>query len=431
MGAAGMTSADWRIDPEGFLRELAQHAIAAAHPRVCLRAALETDERPRTVLGAGKAAGSMAAVAAEVLGEHVSGLVIAPEGAPDEQTGNIEVLRASHPLQSVRGAAAARRLLERARASRAQGELLFLLSGGASSLLTLPPPGVALDEIVAISRMLLRSGATIHEMNSVRKCLSLCAGGRIAAAAHPAATRTLVISDVPGDDIGVIGSGPTVASTSTAADARHVLQRYQIATSRHVQEYLESPAAEPWHAGAPELSGGSYAVVASGMTALQAAERLALDAGLQVLNLGDRVEGEARDVGAAHARIVQSMRSGGAALRPPCLLLSGGETTVTLGNSNGRGGRNGEYALALLAALSDVDETWALACDTDGIDGSQGNAGALFGAGSRQRALRIGLDAGTFLQAHDSYGYFERVGGLFVTGPTGTNVNDLRAVLVR
>jgi glycerate 2-kinase len=427
-----MPSPDWHIDPEGFLRDLAQRAIAAAHPRACLRPALENlpPGRHWTVLGAGKAAGAMAAIASQVLAERAGGVVIMPDGSPIESTGQIEVLRGAHPVPSVRGAAAAARLLERARESRDQGERLFLLSGGASSLLALPPDGVALDELVAISRALLRSGATIREINVVRKCLSLCAGGRVAAAAYPAATRTLVISDVAGDDIEVIGSGPTVASTSTAADARRILERYRIPTSIEVQRHLESPLAEPLRQGAPELAGATAAIIASGMTALCTAERIALDAGLRVLNLGDRVEGESREVAATHAQIVRSMRSHRSAIQPPCLVLSGGETTVTVGSSGGRGGRNGEYALALCAALSDVDEAWAIACDTDGIDGTQDNAGAIFGPALRERAAQKGLDAALFLQRHDSYGYFERADGLFVTGPTGTNVSDFRAVLV-
>jgi hydroxypyruvate reductase len=427
-----MPSPDWHTDPEGFLRDLALRAIAAAHPRACLRPALEHLPAGRrwTVLGAGKAAGAMAAIAWQVLGERASGLVIVPDGSPDESTGQIEVLHGAHPVPSVRGAAAATRLLERARASRDQGELLFLLSGGASSLLALPPQAVALDELVAISRALLRSGATIREINTVRKCLSLCAGGRVAAAACPAAIRTLVISDVAGDDIEIIGSGPTVASASTAADARRTLERYRIPMSREVQGHLDSPEADPLRHGAPELAGATATIVASGMTALCTAERIALDAGLRVLNLGDRVEGESRDVAAAHSQIVRSMRSHRSAIRPPCLLLSGGETTVTVGSGGGRGGRNGEYALALCAALPDVDATWAIACDTDGIDGTQDNAGAIFGPALRQRAAHKGLAAASFLQEHDSYGYFERAEGLFVTGPTGTNVNDFRAVLV-
>jgi glycerate 2-kinase len=425
-----MPSPDWHSDPEGFLRDLALGAIAASHPRACLRPALDALEaRHWTVLGAGKAAGTMAAVAAEALAERVSGLVIAPENSPVEPTGRIEVLHGAHPVPSPRGAAAARQLLERARASRDQREVLFLLSGGASSLLALPPEGVALDELVAISRLLLRSGAAIREINVVRKCLSLCAGGRVASAAHPAAIRTLVISDVPGDDLEVIGSGPTVGSTSTAAEARQILQHYGISTSTELNRHLQS-AAEPVHPSAAELSGGTAAIVASGMTALRAAERIALAVGLHVLNLGDRVEGESRVVAAAHAQIVRSMRSGAGAIQPPCLLLSGGETTVTVGAGVGRGGRNSEYALALLSALPDTDEVWALACDTDGIDGTQDNAGAIFGPSLRQRAAQKGLDAVSFLEAHDSYGYFEGADGLFFTGPTGTNVNDFRAVLV-
>jgi hydroxypyruvate reductase len=427
-----MPSPDWHIDPEGFLRDLALRAIAAAHPRACLRPAVDALEaRHWTVLGAGKAAGTMAAVAAEALGERVSGLVIAPETSPVEPSGRIEVLHGAHPVPSPRGAAAARRLLDLARASRDQREVLFLLSGGASSLLALPPEDVSLDEVVAISRLLLRSGAAIREINVVRKCLSLCAGGRVASAAHPAAIRALVVSDVPGDDLEVIGSGPTVGSTSTAAEARQILQHYGISTSTALNRHLQSAAAEPVHPGAAELSGGTATIVASGMTALRAAERIALDAGLRVLSLGDRVEGESRCVAAAHAQIVRATRSGAGVIQPPCLLLSGGETTVTVGAGSGRGGRNGEYALALLSALSDMDEVWALACDTDGIDGTQDNAGAIFGPALWQRALQKGLDAGSFLEAHDSYGYFERAEGLFLTGPTGTNVNDFRAVLVR
>jgi len=427
-----MPSPDWHADPEGFLRDLALSAIAAAHPRACLRPALDALEaRHWTVLGAGKAAATMAAVAAEALGESVNGLVIAPEKSPAVPTGGIEVLHGAHPVPSARGAAAARRLLELARASRDQREVLFLLSGGASSLLALPPQDVSLDEVVAISRQLLRSGAAIREINVVRKCLSLCAGGRVASAAHPAAIRALVISDVPGDDLEVIGSGPTIGSTSTAAEARQILQHYGISTSSGLNRHLQSAAAEPVHPGAAELSGGTAAIVASGMTALRAAERVALAAGLHVLNLGDRVEGESRVVAAAHAQIVRSIRSGAGAMRPPCLLLSGGETTVTVGAGNGRGGRNGEYALALLSALSDMDDVWALACDTDGIDGTQDNAGAIFGPPLRKRAVQKELDAVAFLEAHDSYGYFDRVHGLLLTGPTGTNVNDFRAVLVR
>ncbi|MEQ8701584.1 MAG: DUF4147 domain-containing protein, partial [Bauldia litoralis] len=325
------------------------------------------------------------------------------------------------------GRDAARRILDLAAGAGPDDLILFLLSGGASALLSLPAPRVSLEDKQAVTRALLASGAAIGEINAVRKHLSAIKGGRLAAAAHPARVVTLAISDVVGDDPAVIGSGPTVADPSTLADARAVLAKYGIELPSAVADQLAGDDETP-KPGDPRLTGSDYILCARPADALAAARERAADAGVMALDLGDEIEGEARDVGRAHAQAALRLAADGA-VRKPLVILSGGETTVTV-TGGGKGGPNTEYLLGLALALDGAPGVWALAGDTDGQDGSEPNAGALVAPDTLARARGLGLDAAALLAGNDAWGFFDTLGDLLVTGPTGTNVNDLRAVLV-
>ena len=331
------------------------------------------------------------------------------------------MIEAGHPLPDSAGRRAASRFLAAARELTADDLLLFMVSGGASALLAEPAEGLDLDEKAAINRALLDAGAPIGDMNCLRKHLSAVKGGRLAAAAAPARVATLAISDVPGDDPAIIGSGPTVADPTSCEDAIMVAERYRIELPELARTALEDGRWESIKSGDRCLDNAIYTIVARPADALDAAAARASSDGLAVRNLGDDLEGEARDLAAAHARLA----------RQPGVLISGGETTVTLSGSSGRGGRNCEYLLALALALDEAPNVHAIACDTDGIDGTENAAGACIGPDTLKRARAAGLDARQMLRDHDSYGFFERLGDLIVTGPTRTNVNDFRAVLIR
>jgi hydroxypyruvate reductase len=307
--------------------------------------------------------------------------------------------------------------------------VLCLVSGGASALLSLPADGITLAEKQAMNRALLKCGATISEFNCVRKHMSAIKGGRLAAAAAPARVETLLISDVPGDDPAVIGSGPTVADPTTAADALAVLDKYGILEPASIRERFRRAIDETPKPGDPRLAGARATIIASPQEALEAAAKAARGAGYNAMILGDAIEGEARDVALVHAGIARQVARRGQPATPPLVLLSGGETTVTV-RGKGRGGRNAEFLLALAVALDGHPGIHAIACDTDGIDGTEDNAGAILGPDSLARARALGLEAKARLADNDGYGFFAALGDLIVTGPTRTNVNDFRAILI-
>jgi glycerate 2-kinase len=406
------------------LEALFQAALSAAYPETRMRHLLPPPPKGRTiVLGAGKGAARMAR-AFETLWPHpCEGLVVTRygHGTPTER---IEVVEAAHPVPDAAGRVAAGRILDLARAAGPDDLVVCLISGGASALLSLPAEGLTLEDKQAVNKALLRSGAPIQEMNAVRKAMSAIKGGRLAAASAPARVVTYLISDVPGDEPGVIGSGPTVAGGADPETALAILRRYDIPVSESVQRAIRAntaPAALP----AADLH-----MLATPQMALEAAAEKARELGLTPVILGDALEGEAREVGRVLAGVAeQALRHGQPAARP-CVLLSGGETTVTV-KGQGRGGRNVEFLLALTLQLQGRAGISAIACDTDGIDGSEDNAGAWTDAATLVQSKAKGLAAAEFLANNDAYSYFAALDRLVVTGPTLTNVNDFRAILVR
>jgi hydroxypyruvate reductase len=404
-------------------------AVAAALPEQCLPRRLPSPPRGRThVVGAGKASAAMAAALERHWPGELSGLVVTRYGhaVPCRR---IEIVEAAHPVPDAAGRAAAERILAQVRDLCAEDLLICLLSGGGSALLTLPAEGVRFEDKQTVSRALLRSGADIAEMNCVRKHLSQVKGGRLAAAAYPAQVVSLLISDVPGDDPAVIASGPTVADPTTYADARAVLRKYGIAVPASVATHLERAQDETPKPGDPRLAESQTVMLATPQDALRAAAGVAHAAGVTPLVLGDSIEGEAREVARVMAAIARQVVRHGEPVAAPCVLLSGGETTVSV-RGNGRGGRNAEFLLALALALDQAPGVYALAADTDGIDGSESNAGGIVAPDSLARARALGLDPRALLQDNDAYTFFAALEDLVVTGPTFTNVNDFRAILI-
>lgn len=413
-----------------ILRRLFDAAVDAARPALCLPPALPEPPRGRTVvIGAGKAAAAMAAALEDHWPAPLSGLVITRYGH-SVPTRAVEVLEAAHPVPDAAGEAAARRMVGLLHGLGPDDLVLFLASGGGSALLALPAPGIGLEDKRALTNALLRSGAAIGEINCVRKHLSAVKGGRLAALAAPARLVTLAVSDVPGDDPSVIASGPTVPDPTTLEDARAVLAKYGIIPPPAVAARLADAEAETPKPGDPAFDRAEYRLIARPQASLEAAARVAAEAGLTPLILGDCLEGEAREMAKVMAGVVRSIRAHGQPAARPAVILSGGEATVTI-KGQGRGGPNAEFALALALALKDTEGVEAVACDTDGIDGSENNAGAMIYPDSLARARSLGLDPQAFLENNDSYGFFKALGDLVETGPTLTNVNDFRAVLVR
>ena len=411
-----------------LLKQLFDAAVAAASPDSCLPGKLPPAPEGRTVVvGAGKAAASMAAVVERHWETPLSGLVITRygHGLPLER---IEVVEAGHPVPDDAGRKATARIMQAVSGLTTDDLVLCLISGGGSALLTLPAPGVSLDDKKATTRALLRSGASIQEINCVRKHLSAIKGGRLAAMCAPARVVTLMISDVPGNDPSSIASGPTVPDPTTREDALAVLRKYDIVGPGSVMEHLERGADETPKPGDPCFDNTRHDIVARPQDALEAAAAMAETRGYRSLILGD-LEGEARDVALVHAGIARQVVRHGQPCGAPCVLLSGGETTVTV-RGNGRGGRNAEFALALAISLDGLPGVYALAADTDGIDGTEDNAGCVVGPDTLVKARAVGVDAKARLADNDGYGFFEAVEGLIGTGPTRTNVNDFRAVLV-
>ena len=428
--------------PLAFLRGLYEVAVQRALPLHNMAAHLPPPPKGRTVVvGAGKAAGAMAQ-ALEALwppDAPLSGVVVTRYGhTPPRPTGvpqRITVLEAAHPVPDQAGLNGTLSVLAQVRELGPDDLVLCLMSGGASALLPLPAEGLTLADKQRINQALLHSGAGITDMNTVRKHLSAIKGGRLAKACYPAPLWTLLISDVPGDDPSVIGSGPTVADHTTCADALAVLDRYHIEVPAQVRAALLDGRLETPKPGDACFQGAAVRMIATPLAALQAAAAWAQQQGVVAHVLSDEIEGESRDVAKVHAAIARTTRAGGASFTPPCVLISGGETTVTVaptqpGQPRGRGGRSGEFCLALAQALGGAPGVWALAADTDGIDGVENNAGALVTPDTLQRAQARGLDTAAHLERHDAYGYFQALGDLVVTGPTHTNVNDFRAVLV-
>ena len=437
---------DPHTQPRQFLEHLFRAAVTRALPLHNTGAFLPQPPMPgsggRTlVLGAGKAGGAMAQ-AVEALwpaDAPLSGLVVTryghtpprPEGLPQR----IEVVEASHPVPDAAGLAAAERIMALTQGLTKDDLVLCLISGGGSALLTLPAGGLTLADKQRINRDLLNSGANISEMNCVRKHLSRIKGGRLAAACAPARVVTLTISDVPGDDPSIIASGPTVPDATSCADALAILRRYAIELPEAVAAQLASGALETPKPGDGVFTGHEVHLIATPQQSLEAAAAAARAAGLAAYVLSDEIEGESREVGKVHAALARATARGTGAFQRPCVILSGGETTVTVrkqpeGTPRGRGGRAGEFCLGLAQALQGQPGVWALAADTDGIDGVEDNAGAAVTPDTLARAGVAGLKIDHFLDRNDAYGYFSALGDLVVTGPTHTNVNDFRALLV-
>lgn len=421
---------DADMTPNEILRHLFDAAIAASDPARCIPPHLPPDDGGRlVVVGAGKASAAMARAVEQHWSGPLEGLVVTRygHGVPCER---IEIVEASHPVPDAAGEAAAARILQLVSRLSASDRVLALMSGGGSALLAAPADGLSLSDKRAITSALLKSGASIGEMNCVRKHLSAIKGGRLAAAAWPANVLTLAISDVPGDDPAVIASGPTVADPTTADEALRILEFYGIDLPGGLRLCLESGALETPKPGDTRLANSAYRLIASPRQMLEAAAGAARELGIVPLILGDAIEGEAREAGKAMAGIALSCARNGFPAHKPCVLLSGGETTVTVRGA-GRGGRNTEFLLGLSLGLGGAPGIDALAADTDGIDGSEDNAGAFVGPHTLERARRLGLDIRQRLADNDAWYCFSQLGDLLVTGPTRTNVNDFRAILIR
>jgi len=418
------------IDPRQFLNDLYATAVDAVSAQHCMPAYMpKQSAKGRTlVIGAGKGAAAMAKVVEDTWPGKVEGLIVTRygHGADCKQ---IEVVEAAHPVPDEAGRAAAGRMLEMVQGLSEDDLVLCLITGGGSALLSLPGVGITLEQKQAMNKALLKSGATISEMNCVRKHLSAIKGGRLGLACAPARVVTLLISDVPGDDPGVIASGPTLPDPTTCAQSLAILKKYQIEIPDNILQHLESGAGETPKPGDARFARNEHHVIATAQHALEAAAEKARAAGITPYILSNDLEGESRDVGSVHAALAKQVANYGQPFAKPCVILSGGETTVTV-RGKGRGGRNAEFLLSLAASLNGAADIYALACDTDGIDGSEDNAGAIYQPDSIARAAKLGLNPKAMLENNDGYGFFSGVGDLIVSGPTRTNVNDFRAILI-
>ena len=416
---------------QALLRRMFEAAIASAQPALCLPPYLPSPPPPggrMIVIGAGKASAAMARAVEDHWDGPIEGLVVTRYGYA-VSCRHIEIVEAAHPVPDAAGLAAAQRMLALVSNLSPLDRVLCLISGGGSSLLPLPIDGLTLEDKQAVNRALLKSGANIGEMNCVRRHLSAIKGGRLAAACHPAPVLTLALSDVPGDRPGDIASGPTAPDPTTCEYALGIVRRYGIELTPPVREVLESGRGESVKPGDPRLADATFQLVATPQRALEAAAAVAREAGYPVHILGDAIEGEARDVGKVMAGIALQVAERRQPFEPPCVLLSGGETTVTV-RGGGRGGRNVEFLLALGVALDGHPRIHALAGDTDGVDGQEEVAGAMLAPDSLARAWASGVNPKDRLADNDGHGFFERIGDAVVTGPTMTNVNDFRAILI-
>lgn len=432
--ASTIRPADWsEAHVRGFLREMFDATVASASPFHVLARFLPEKPKGRcVVVGAGKAAASMAA-ALEAAWPDVplEGVVVTRDGHATP-TKSIRVLEASHPVPDERSEQAARDILKAVQGLREDDLVIALISGGGSALLALPAEGITLDEKKQIARKLLHSGATITEMNTVRRHLSAIKGGRLAQAAYPATVATLVISDVPGDDPAVIASGPTVQDETTAQDVLRIIQKYDLTLPPAALAVLKQEDEAAKQTPPPMAEGNSLTMIATPFFALEAAAEVARRAGVTPVILGDALEGESSSAGILFSGVARSVKLHGQPVAAPAVLLSGGETTVTIrpGEKPGKGGRNTEFLLACAQSLSGEPGIWAMAGDSDGIDGTEDAAGALIGPQTLARGKALGLNAEDFLKRHDSYSYFKELNDLVMTGPTLTNVNDIRLILV-
>ncbi len=413
--------------PNLFLRELFDVAVAAAQP--ALRVPKYLPSRPAgelVVVGAGKAGGAMAQAVEQAWPGRLDGLVITRYGHT-KPLNYIELVEAAHPVPDASGHNAARQIMQKVQGLSEDDLVVCLISGGGSALLSLPAEGISLEEKQQVNQMLLACGAHIGEMNCVRKHLSAVKGGRLAKAAWPAKVVCLMISDVPGDDPGTIASGPTVGDPTTRDEALEIVARYGLSLPESVMAHLRSPDCESPKPGDPHFENVENHIIAAPSQSLAAAHQHASAAGVEVIDLGDQIEGEARDVGSAHGAM--ALKLAASKCSSPRMILSGGECTVTL-IGTGVGGPNTEYLMGLALALNGHERIHAISCDTDGVDGARENAGALISPDTLKRAMAAGLDTAAMLKNNDAWHYFNALGDLVVSGPTHTNVNDLRAVLI-
>ncbi len=418
-----------RIGARAFLKRLFDAAVAAADPERALAAHLPARPKGRTVVvGAGKGAAQLAAAFERLWGDPVEGVVVTRYGYACA-TRHIRVLEAAHPVPDAAGLAASAALLKAVEGLTADDLVVALVCGGGSALLPAPPEGLTLEDEMAVNAALLASGAPISAMNAVRKHVSRIKGGRLALAAHPARVATLVVSDIPGDDPALVASGPTVPDAVGRETALAVIARYGMALPDAVMRHIERAESEAPRPDDPRLARNETHVIASARLSLEAAAAEAQAQGVAAAILSDAIEGEARDVARVHGAIAREIAARGRPFAVPVVLLSGGETTVTL-RGRGKGGRNSEFALSLAQDIEGLAGVTVLAADTDGIDGSEANAGAFADGGTRARLRAAGRDPAAMLADNDAWTAFDALGDLFVTGPTGTNVNDFRAVLI-
>ena len=417
------------IEPRALLRRAFAAAVDSARPALTIPAHLPPPPRGRcVVVGAGKASAAMARALEAHWTGPLEGLVVTAYGHA-VPCARIEIVEAAHPVPDAAGRAAAARLLERVHGLGADDLVIALLSGGGSALTALPGEGVPWDDWIALTRALLACGARIGEINCIRRHLSAIQGGRLGAACAPARLLTLAISDVPGDRLTDIASGPTVGDPSTCADALAILARHRLEPSAAVRAWLESGRGESVKPGDPRLRGAEARLVATPQAALEAAAAAVRAAGFDAHILGDAIEGEAKDVGAVHAALARQVALRGQPWTAPCVLLSGGETTVTV-KGHGRGGRNVEFLLSMGLRLAGLQDVWAIACDTDGVDGQEEIAGAILTPDTLRRAVSHGVRALDRLLDNDGHGFFQALGDSVITGPTLTNVNDFRAMFI-
>lgn len=418
------------LDPKSFLVSIFNAAVAAADPEKTIRDHLPAKPKGRTiVIGAGKGSAQMAAAFEKVWDGPIDGLVVTRYGY-GAKCERIEIIEAAHPVPDAAGLEASRRLLDKVRGLTADDLVVALISGGGSALLPSPAAGLTLADEIAVNEALLASGAPIAAMNTIRKHVSTIKGGRLAAAAHPARVVSLVVSDIPGDNPALVASGPAVPDSGSRADALASIAAYGMTLPAAVMAHINSPAADAPRPDDLRFAGNEVHLIASAGVSLEAAAAEAKRQGIEAVILSDSIEGEAREVGGVHAAIAREVATRNRPFAKPVLILSGGETTVTL-RAKGKGGRNSEFLLAFAIGIGGLEGIYALAADTDGIDGSENNAGAFADGSTVSRMRAAGVDAKAMLAGNNAWTAFNAVGDLFVPGPTGTNVNDLRAILVR
>ncbi|RWQ52408.1 glycerate kinase [Mesorhizobium sp.] len=417
------------LDPKSFLAAIFNAAIAAADPQRTIRDHLPAMPKGRTiVIGAGKGSAQMAAAFEKVWDGPIEGLVVTRYGY-GATCQRIEIIEAAHPVPDAAGLEASRRLLEKVQGLTADDLVVALISGGGSALLPAPAEGLTLADEIAVNEALLASGAPIAAMNTIRKHVSTIKGGRLAAAAYPAKVVSLVVSDIPGDNPALVASGPTVPDSGSREDALASIAAYDMKLPAAVMAHINSPAADAPRADDPRFSRNEVHLIASAGVSLEAAAAEARRHGIEAVILSDSIEGEAREVGGVHAAIAREVATRNRPFPKPVLILSGGETTVTV-RAKGKGGRNSEFLLAFAIGISGIGGLHALAADTDGIDGSENNAGAFADGSTVSRMRAAGVDAKAMLAGNNAWTAFKAAGDLFVPGPTGTNVNDLRAILI-